>query len=108
MKKLDAPQLVLKVLATHTENHFPARRKVDIKDGKILIQRDLTEVGIANDLVELGLQKTNLVLSYRAFYICLNFRFLPLGLCVFAEYQNIHLRLVICICILRLKVLQPS
>jgi hypothetical protein len=39
MKKLDAPQLVLKVLATHTENHFPARRKVDIKDGKILIQR---------------------------------------------------------------------
>jgi hypothetical protein len=67
MKKLDSPQLVLKVLATHTENHFPARRKVDIKDGKILIQRDLTEVGIANDLVELGLQKTNLVLSYISF-----------------------------------------
>ncbi|MFN7527517.1 MAG: hypothetical protein ACK5QA_08820 [Dolichospermum sp.] len=74
----------------------------------ILTQRDLIGAIIANELVELQLQKTNLVLSYRAFYICLNFRFLPLGLCVFAEYQNIHLRLVICICILQLKVLQPS
>ncbi|GCL41874.1 hypothetical protein H6F39_13765 [Anabaena sp. FACHB-1250] len=39
MKKLDAPQLVLKVLSTWTENHFPVVKKVDIKDRKILIQR---------------------------------------------------------------------
>lgn len=39
MQKLDTPQLVLKVLATHTGNHFPVVRKVDIKDRKILIER---------------------------------------------------------------------
>ncbi len=39
MKKLDAPQLVLKVLSTQTENHFPVVKQVDIKDRKILIQR---------------------------------------------------------------------
>jgi hypothetical protein len=74
----------------------------------IITQRDLIGAIIAHELVELQLQKTNLVLNYRAFYICLNFRFLPLLLCVFAEYKNIHLRLVICVCILQLKVLQPS
>lgn len=63
---------------------------------------------IAHELVKLQLEKTNLVFSYRVFYICLNFRFLSLGLCVLAEYKNIHLRLVICVCILQLKVLQPS
>lgn len=39
---------------------------VDIKDGKIWIQRDLTEEGIANELVELGVPKSDIVLGFRA------------------------------------------
>jgi hypothetical protein len=74
----------------------------------IITHTDLIGAIIAHELVKLQLQKTNLVFSYRVLHICLDFPFLPLGLCVLAEYQNIHLRLVICICILRLKVLQPS
>ncbi|MFN7515522.1 MAG: hypothetical protein ACK5QF_02835 [Dolichospermum sp.] len=89
-------------------NLINQRSRGDYRFIWILTQRDLIGAIIANELVELQLQKTNLVLSYRAFYICLNFRFLPLLLCVFAEYKNIHLRLVICVCILQLKVLQPS
>lgn len=42
---------------------------VDIKDGKIWIQRDLTEAGIANELVELGVPKTDIVLGFRAPYV---------------------------------------
>ncbi|MEA5563848.1 XisI protein [Anabaena sp. UHCC 0399] len=39
---------------------------VDIKDGKIWIQRDLTEEGVANELVELGVPKTDIVLGFRS------------------------------------------
>lgn len=42
---------------------------VDIKDGKFWIQRDLTEAGIANELVELGVPKTDIVLGFRAPYV---------------------------------------
>ncbi|MFM6180593.1 MAG: XisI protein [Dolichospermum sp.] len=42
---------------------------VDIKDGKIWIQRDLTEEGVANELVELGVPKTDIVLAFRAPHI---------------------------------------
>ncbi len=36
----------------------------DIKDGKIWIQQDQTEHGIANDLVEAGVPKSDIVLNY--------------------------------------------
>ncbi|MCC5669774.1 XisI protein [Nostoc sp. CHAB 5784] len=39
---------------------------VDIKNGKIWIQRDLTEEGVANELVELGVPKTDIVLGFRS------------------------------------------
>ena len=42
---------------------------VDIKDRKIWIQRDLTEEGIANELVELGVPKTDIVLGFRSPYV---------------------------------------
>lgn len=41
---------------------------VDIKDGKIWIQYDGTEVGIANELVELGISKQDIVLGFQAPY----------------------------------------
>jgi hypothetical protein len=41
---------------------------VDIKDGKIWIQRDGTEVGIANELVEAGVPKQDIVLGFHAPY----------------------------------------
>jgi hypothetical protein len=37
---------------------------VDIIDGKIWIQQDGTEVGIANQLVELGVSKQDIVLGF--------------------------------------------
>ena len=42
---------------------------IDIKDGKIWIQEDFTEEGIANQLVELGVPKTNIVLGFRQPYV---------------------------------------
>jgi hypothetical protein len=42
---------------------------VDIKDGKIWIQRDFTEEGIPNQLVELGVPKTDIVLGFRSPYV---------------------------------------
>jgi hypothetical protein len=41
---------------------------VDIKDGKFWIQRDRTEVGIANLLIEAGVPKTDIVLAFQAPY----------------------------------------
>jgi hypothetical protein len=100
MEKLDYPELVQQVLATHTDGHcsegteieviFDIQRNrylvvhigwegenrtygtmihVDIKDGKIWIQRDFTEEGIPNQLVELGVPKTDIVLGFRAPHI---------------------------------------
>ncbi|WP_168633129.1 XisI protein [Dolichospermum sp. UHCC 0260] len=100
MEKLDYPELVQQVLATHTDGHwsegteieliFDIQRNrylvihigwegenrtygtmihVDIKDGKIWIQRDLTEEGVANELVELGVPKSDIVLAFRAPHI---------------------------------------
>ncbi len=42
---------------------------VDIKGDKIWIQYDGTEVGIANELVELGIPKQDIVLAYQSPYM---------------------------------------
>lgn len=39
---------------------------VDIKGGKFWIQHDGTEVGIANELVELGVPKEDIVLAFQS------------------------------------------
>lgn len=39
---------------------------VDIKDNKIWVQYDGTEIGVANELVELGVPKENIVLAYHS------------------------------------------
>ena len=39
---------------------------IDIIDGKLWIQRDGTEHGIANDLVETGIPKDEIVLGFRS------------------------------------------
>jgi len=39
---------------------------IEIQDGKIWIQQDFTEEGIANQLVESGVPKTDIVLGFRA------------------------------------------
>jgi hypothetical protein len=41
---------------------------IDIKDGKIWIQHDGTETGIANELIELGVLKDDIVLAYHSPY----------------------------------------
>ena len=41
---------------------------MDIKDGKIWIQHDGTERGVANELVELGVPKDEIVLAYQPPY----------------------------------------
>lgn len=42
---------------------------LDIKDGKIWIQHDGTEVGIANQLVELGVPNQDIVLAFHEPYV---------------------------------------
>lgn len=41
---------------------------IEIKDGKIWIERDGTEIGLANELVEVGVPKTDIVLPFYAPY----------------------------------------
>jgi hypothetical protein len=41
---------------------------MDIKDGKIWVQHDGTESGVANELVELGVSKEDIVLAYHPPY----------------------------------------
>jgi len=42
---------------------------IEIKEGKIWIQRDGTEVGIANELINSGIPKSDIVLGYRSPYM---------------------------------------
>jgi hypothetical protein len=42
---------------------------IEIKEGKIWIQRDGIEVGIANELLESGVPKSDIVLGYRSPYM---------------------------------------
>lgn len=42
---------------------------IDIQEGKIWIQRDFTEEGLANQLAELGVPKTDIVLGFRDSYV---------------------------------------
>jgi hypothetical protein len=41
---------------------------IDIKDNKIWIQRDGTEIGIANQLIAVGVPKQDIVLGFHAPY----------------------------------------
>ncbi|MEM9542425.1 MAG: XisI protein [Cyanobacteria bacterium P01_E01_bin.42] len=41
---------------------------VDIKDDKIWIQRDGTEIGIANELLEAGVPQQDIVLAFYSLY----------------------------------------
>jgi hypothetical protein len=41
---------------------------LDIKNGKIWIQHDGTEIGIANELVKLGVPKSDIVLGFHSPY----------------------------------------
>ncbi|ETX08905.1 XisI protein [Candidatus Entotheonella palauensis] len=41
---------------------------IDVKDGKIRIQEDRTESGVANELVALGVPKYDIVLAFHAPY----------------------------------------
>jgi XisI protein len=42
---------------------------IDIKDGKIWIQRDFTEAGVAEQLMELGVPKNDIVLAFRSPFV---------------------------------------
>lgn len=42
---------------------------IEIKEGKIWVQRDGTEVGIANELIAAGVLKSDIVLGYRSPYM---------------------------------------
>lgn len=41
---------------------------IDIRDGQMWIQHDGTEVGVANELVRLGVPKEDIVLAYQPEY----------------------------------------
>ena len=45
--------------------HFPLVH-IDIVGGKVLIEKDNTEDGVATELVEAGIPKTQIVLAFRS------------------------------------------
>ncbi|KAF3884136.1 MULTISPECIES: XisI protein [Nostocales] len=47
-----------------SKRHFGCVLHLDIKDGKIWIQHDGTEEGIANRLVEMGVPKQDIILAF--------------------------------------------
>jgi hypothetical protein len=51
-----------------TERLYGCIMHLDIKDGKIWIQYDGTETGIADELAELGVPKEDIVLAYHPPY----------------------------------------
>lgn len=42
---------------------------IEIREGKIWIQQDGTEAGIANELIEVGVPNSDIVLGYRSPYM---------------------------------------
>jgi XisI protein len=42
---------------------------LDIKDGKIWVQQNMTEMHIAHELVEMGVQKGDIILGFQAVYV---------------------------------------
>jgi XisI protein len=42
---------------------------LDIKDGKVWVQQNMTEMRIAHELVEMGVQKEDIILGFQADYV---------------------------------------
>ncbi|MDY6805679.1 MAG: XisI protein [Cyanobacteriota bacterium] len=42
--------------------------QIDIKNGKIWVQQDSTEIGIANEFIEMGVPKEDIVLAFYSPY----------------------------------------
>ncbi|MDJ0506718.1 MAG: XisI protein, partial [Nostocales cyanobacterium LE14-WE12] len=57
--------LVVHVGWENNERAYGTIIHVDIRDGKIWIQRDGTEYGIANELVNAGIPKNQIVLAFQ-------------------------------------------
>jgi hypothetical protein len=50
------------------EREYGCLIHIDIRDGKIWIQQDGTEAGVANELTELGVPKEDIILAYHPPY----------------------------------------
>ncbi|MCY7274959.1 MAG: XisI protein [Phormidesmis sp. CAN_BIN44] len=61
----DHYQLVYVGWRRNGDRDFGCLLHLDIKDGKIWVQYDGTEGGIANELVELGVPREDIVLGYQ-------------------------------------------
>ena len=61
--------LVVHVGWQNNESAYGTVIHVDIRDGKIWIQRDFTEEGVASELVELGVPKTDIVLGFKSPFV---------------------------------------
>ena len=42
---------------------------IDIKDGKIWVQQDRTDTGVANELIEAGIPKSQIVLAFQSTFL---------------------------------------
>lgn len=58
--------LLLRVGWDGMKRKYSALLHLDIKNDKIWIQQDYTEEGIATDLLELGIAKSDIVLAFQA------------------------------------------
>ena len=65
MEKLNYRELVQKILKTRTENYSQRDTETHLIFDQ---ERDGTEIGVANELVEAGVPKTDIVLAFYAPY----------------------------------------
>lgn len=64
----DHYQLVHVGWLNNEQREYGCAVHVDIKNNKFWIQRDNTDIGIANELVALGVPKSDIVLAFQAPY----------------------------------------
>lgn len=66
----ESDRYLLVYLGWHGEKRiYACPIHIDIKDEKIWIQRDFTEAGIAQQLVEQGVPKSDIVLGFRSPFV---------------------------------------
>jgi hypothetical protein len=69
LQKVGSSRVLYLAVPQDTYRDFFADSFIDIKDDKIWVQRDFTEAGLAERLVELGVPKNDIVLAFRSPFV---------------------------------------
>jgi len=68
MERIDYYRQCIRELLTELKRVYNCFVHLDIKEGKIWIQRNMTETDIAKELVEMGVSKEDIILGLHPSY----------------------------------------